>query len=211
ERPGSADEGFDCEVMVFTATAPRARRKSRYDFLRARCASWTLIRVPTIDVAFRGVLAPMYADALLFDLDGVLVDSAECVRRVCTDWAISRGLDPASVLRVSQGRRVQDTIRAVAPHLDVDAEAEMLVALEARSTDGLHRVRGAETLIASLPPNAWAVVTSGARPVATMRLTHVGLPIPQTLITADDVQRGKPDPEGYLAAARALGRRPEEC
>ena len=153
----------------------------------------------------------MRADALLFDLDGVLVDSAECVRRVCTNWAISRGLDPASVLRVSQGRRVQDTIRAVAPHLDVDAEAEMLVALEARSTDGLHRVRGAETLIASLPPNAWAVVTSGARPVATMRLTHVGLPIPQTLITADDVQRGKPDPEGYLAAARALGRRPEEC
>src|SRR2546421_12736504 len=78
----------------------------------------------------------MRADALLFDLDGVLVDSAECVRRVCTDWAISRGLDPASVLRVSQGRRVQDTIRAVAPHLDVDTEAEMLVALEARSTDG---------------------------------------------------------------------------
>ena len=153
----------------------------------------------------------MDCSALLFDLDGVLVDSAECVRRICTDWAITRGLDPANVLRWSQGRRVQDTVRTVAPHLDLETEVAALVAMEAGTTDGLHPVAGSHALLAALPPNTWAVVTSGARPVATLRLTHVGLPLPRTLISGDDVERGKPDPEGYLAAARALGFGPSEC
>lgn len=153
----------------------------------------------------------MYCDALLFDLDGVLVDSAACVRRVCTDWAMARGLDPALVLRSAQGRRVQDTVRAVAPHLDVEEETATLVGIEARTTDGLYPIEGTRELLSSLPSRAWAVVTSGARPVATLRLRHVGLPIPQTLITADDVQHGKPHPEGYLAAARALGHAPDAC
>ena len=153
----------------------------------------------------------MNCRALLFDLDGVLVDSAQCVRQICTDWAISRGLDPDEVLKWSQGRRVQDTVRAVAPHLDVDGEVATLVAMEAGTTKGLHPVPGTHALLAALPINAWAVVTSGARPVARLRLSHVGLPIPPTLITGDDVERGKPDPEGYLAAAKALGYEPKEC
>jgi len=153
----------------------------------------------------------MNCRALLFDLDGVLVDSAECVRRICTEWAILRGLNPDSVLKWSQGRRVQDTVRAVAPHLDVDAEVKVLIDMEANTTEGLHPVPGSHARLASLPPNTWAVVTSGARPVALLRLRHVGLPIPRTLITGDDVERGKPDPEGYLAAARALGYPPGEC
>jgi sugar-phosphatase len=153
----------------------------------------------------------MNCRALLFDLDGVLVDSAECVRRICTDWAISRGLDPDHVLKWSQGRRVQDTVRTVAPHLDVDAEVAALVAMEAATTEGLHAVPGTHALLAGLPINAWAVVTSGAQPVARLRLSHVGLPIPPTLISGDDVERGKPDPEGYLAAADTLGYEPSEC
>ena len=153
----------------------------------------------------------IHCKAILFDLDGVLVDSAECVAAVCTQWALARGLDPDFVLRTAQGRRVQDTIRAVAPHLDVDAEAAALVALETRTTTGLSPVAGADALVASLPADAWAVVTSGARPVATLRLRHVGLPIPRILVTADDVSRGKPDPEGYLTAARELGQDPPNC
>jgi len=153
----------------------------------------------------------MDCDALLFDLDGVLVDSADCVRRICTDWAIARGLDADHVLRWSQGRRVQETVRAVAPHLDPDAEVATLVAMEAATTDGLRSVPGTHALLSSLPPNAWAVVTSGARPVATLRLRHVGLPFPGTLISGDDVERGKPDPEGYLSAAAALGVAPNQC
>src|SRR5690348_7919980 len=153
----------------------------------------------------------MHCDALLFDLDGVLVDSALCVQRICTDWAIARGLEPDEVLRWSQGRRVQDTVRLVAPHLDVDTEVATLISMEAATTDGLYPVAGTHALLNALPPNAWAVVTSGARPVATLRLTHVRLPLPQTLIAGDDVERGKPDPEGYLAAAAALGVRPSDC
>jgi sugar-phosphatase len=153
----------------------------------------------------------MHCDALLFDLDGVLVDSAECVRRICTDWAIARELEPSEVLRWSQGRRVQDTVRLVAPHLDVDTEVANLIAMEAATTDGLHPVAGTHAILTTLPPNAWAVVTSGARPVATLRLGHVGLPLPQILITGDDVERGKPDPEGYLAAAAILGVAPSAC
>jgi sugar-phosphatase len=151
------------------------------------------------------------ADALLFDLDGVLVDSAQCVKRVCSEWALAHGLDPVLVQRIGQGRRVQETVRAVAPHLDVEAETAILVAMEASTTNGLFPVEGARTLIGALPADSWAVVTSGARAVATLRLRHVGLPIPSTFVTADDVTRGKPDPQGYLAAANALGFRPEQC
>lgn len=153
----------------------------------------------------------MQANALLFDLDGVLVNSGECVRKVCTSWAIARGLDPELVLRTGHGRRVQDTVRVVAPHLDLEAEVAILVGMEAQATDGLYPVPGAAALVASLPPDNWAIVTSGARPVATLRLRHLGLPIPKTLVTADDVEHGKPHPEGYLAAARALGFAPETC
>ena len=153
----------------------------------------------------------MHCNALLFDLDGVLVDSAECVRRICTDWALAKGLEPSEVLRWSQGRRVQDTVRLVAPHLDADNEVATLIAMEGATTDGLYVVPGTHSVLSSLPPNAWAVVTSGARPVATLRLQHVGLPLPQTLISGDDVERGKPDPEGYLAAASSLGVAPSEC
>src|SRR3982750_2765533 len=97
----------------------------------------------------------MQASALLFDLDGVLVDSYQCVRRVCMEWAIARGLDPDFVLRFGQGRRVQDTVRALAPHLDLEAEVRALVAMEARTTEGLTPVGGARELLVSLPPNAW--------------------------------------------------------
>ncbi|MFL5614495.1 MAG: HAD-IA family hydrolase [Gemmatimonadaceae bacterium] len=153
----------------------------------------------------------MHATALLFDLDGVLVDSVQCVRSVCTDWALAHGLDPEFLLRSGQGRRVQDTVRAVAPHLDLETEVARLVAMEAQTTEGLYPIEGARELLAALPPHAWAVVTSGAREVATLRLRYVGLPIPGTLVTADDVSQGKPHPEGYLAAARALGRTPSDC
>ena len=151
------------------------------------------------------------ADALLFDLDGVLVDSTANVERHWRDWATRNDLDPARVLSVVHGRRAIDSIREQAPHLDAERELATLVEAEMRDTAGILVFDGAAELLASIPRRRWAIVTSGTHGVATARLQATGLPIPEVLITADRVTRGKPDPEGYLAAAGALGFTAARC
>ena len=149
--------------------------------------------------------------AILFDLDGVLMDSRVCVERHWTRWANDHGFDVARVLAEAHGRRTTDTIRAVAPSLDIEAEARLLEGAESVDFEGVTTLPGAAELLAALPSGSWAVVTSGTRPLATGRLTHGGLPIPEHLITADDVERGKPDPQPYLAGAAALAVDPSDC
>ena len=143
--------------------------------------------------------------AVLFDLDGVLMDSRVCVERHWTRWANRHGIDVALVLAEAHGRRTTDTILAVAPSLDIAAEARLLEEAETVDFDGVTTLPGAAPLLEALPPGSWAVVTSGTRALATGRLAHGGLPMPEQLITADDVERGKPDPQPYLAGAAALG------
>jgi mannitol-1-/sugar-/sorbitol-6-phosphatase len=148
---------------------------------------------------------------LLFDLDGTLVDSRIVAER---HWAIfceRHGLDFPSVRAVMHGVRSSDTIRAVAPHLDAGLEAALLDEAEESDTDGLALVAGAAELLARLPGDAWAIVTSGHRTLAERRLRAVGLPVPAAMVCGDDVARGKPDPEPFLAGARLLGVVPEAC
>ena len=145
------------------------------------------------------------ADALLFDLDGVLVDSTANVERHWHDWATSNGLDAERILSVVHGRRAIDSIREQAPHLDAERELATLVEAEMRDTSGILAFDGAAELLSTIPRGHWAIVTSGTHGVASARLRTAGLPIPDVLITADRVARGKPDPEGYLAGAEALG------
>lgn len=149
--------------------------------------------------------------AVLFDLDGVLVDSAACVEKSWRDWAARHALDAERVLEVAHGRRTMETIPLVAPHLDVHAEVAALEATESHTTEGVFEVPGARELLAPLPPNTWAIVTSGVRSVATLRIRHTGLPMPRVVVCADEITRGKPDPEGYLEAARQLGVDPAMC
>jgi sugar-phosphatase len=149
--------------------------------------------------------------AVLFDLDGVLVDSAEVVERTWRRWAARHGLDQADVIRAAHGRRTIETVRLLAPHLAADEEVATLAASESTETDGLYEVPGARELLESLPPRSWAVVTSGIRPVAELRLRHTRLPTPPVLVTADQVRHGKPHPEGYLTAAARLGVDPARC
>ena len=151
------------------------------------------------------------ASALLFDLDGVLVDSTANVERHWRDWATSNDLDPARILSVVHGRRAIDTIREQAPHLDAEHELATLIDAEMRDTSGILVFAGAAELLASIPHGRWAIVTSGTHGVASARLRATGLPIPDVLITADRVKQGKPDPEGYLAAAAALGLTARAC
>ncbi|HEX9108662.1 MAG TPA: HAD-IA family hydrolase [Longimicrobiales bacterium] len=149
--------------------------------------------------------------ALLLDLDGVLVDSTEVIRRNWTRWAERHGLEAAQVVRSAQGRRTIETVRLVAPHLDAEAEALGLVGDEATETEGVREVPGARELLAALPVDAWAVVTSAVRSAAEARLRYAGLRVPAVLVAADEVANGKPHPEGYLAAARRLGVSAADC
>ena len=149
--------------------------------------------------------------AVLFDLDGVLVDSTAYVERQWRDWATRRGLDAEPFLRVCHGRRAVETIRMAAPELD--AQAEVARFAEFVTDDGvrLEALPGARQLLQGLPGGLWAVVTSGVRASAARRIRDAGLPRPRVLVGAEDVELGKPSPEGYLLAAERLEVAPGGC
>lgn len=149
--------------------------------------------------------------ALLFDLDGVLVDSQAVVERTWRRWAERHRFDADAILRAAHGRRTSDTLKDAAPHLAIDTEVAWLDATELADVDGLRVVAGADRLLAALPPNRWAIVTSCGRALAQRRLTSVGLPVPEVLVVSEDVKQGKPAPDGYRLAASRLGYDPADC
>jgi mannitol-1-/sugar-/sorbitol-6-phosphatase len=147
--------------------------------------------------------------AVVFDLDGVLVDSAAYVEQQWRRWASSRGLRPEPFLRVCHGRRALETIRMAAPHLDAEAEVQAFVPLE-EGHEILGPLPGALRLLTTLPTGTWGVATSGSRATAMGRLRRAALPLPPVLVCAEDVTRGKPSPDAYLLAARSLGCPPDQ-
>jgi mannitol-1-/sugar-/sorbitol-6-phosphatase len=149
--------------------------------------------------------------AVLFDLDGVLVDSTAYIERQWRDWALSRGLDPEPFLRVCHGRRAVETIRLAAPELDAEAEVARFRPAAPDEDAVLTALPGARELLAALSSAPWAVVTSGARRFALARLAGAGLPAPPVLVSAEDVRHGKPSPEGYLRAAELVGVAAAQC
>ncbi len=149
--------------------------------------------------------------AILFDLDGVLIDSTAVITRHWGEWAEAHGLALDAIMQVAHGRPTLETMRLVAPHLPVEEEAPRFAAGEVLDTEGILTIDGASALLNSLPPDAWAIVTSCSRDLAAARLASRGLPVPDVLVTADDVVNGKPHPEPYLTGARRLGLRPDQC
>jgi mannitol-1-/sugar-/sorbitol-6-phosphatase len=147
---------------------------------------------------------------ILFDCDGVLVESDASTIAAWTRWAEHYGIEPDAVMAVMHGRRSEDTVAQFLPEPERAAAAELIERYEVADAARVRAIPGALELTTALPADRWAVVTSGTRALATARLAAAGLTPPAVLITADDVSRGKPDPEGYRAAAARLGLAPAQ-
>jgi mannitol-1-/sugar-/sorbitol-6-phosphatase len=156
-------------------------------------------------------MTTFHCAAILFDLDGVLVDSTRSVERQWRIWARARGIDEEKAVAIAHGVRAVEVIRAIAPHLDAEAEVRKLESQEAADHDGVAVMPGAAELVRAIPDRRWGVVTSGRRHLATARLKLAGIPIPRVMVTAGDVADGKPHPEPYLKGAERLGISPADC
>jgi sugar-phosphatase len=148
---------------------------------------------------------------VLFDLDGVLVDSTPAVARVWAWWARQHGFDADKVVREAHGKPSIATIRELLPHGDYEAENREVERREIEDVEDVIPLPGAIELLQALPAERWAIVTSCTRRLAEVRISAAGLPKPKRMVTANDIRNGKPDPEPYLKGAQILGAPATEC
>jgi sugar-phosphatase len=151
------------------------------------------------------------ASGILFDMDGVLISSTAADERCWLRWARHHGMEGSFSLQSTHGRRAVDTLRALRPDLEAEPELRRLECYDAEDHRGLIILPGVETLLASLPPERWTIVTSATIRLLEGRVRYAGLPMPSLLVPAEAVANGKPHPEPYLAGARLLGFAPQEC
>jgi sugar-phosphatase len=156
-------------------------------------------------------MATIQCRGVLFDLDGVLVDSTPAVARVWTIWANKHGFDPQETVRKAHGRPSLATIRELLPNADHAAENAIVEGMEIEDLEDVVALPGAAELLRALPAEKWTVVTSCTRRLALVRLRAAGLPIPAKLVTSNDITNGKPHPEPFLQGAKLLGFAPAQC
>ena len=149
--------------------------------------------------------------ALLFDLDGVLINSTPAVARVWRHWAVEHGFNPEEVVARAHGRPSLTTVREFLPNADHQVENREVERREIEDLDGVVPLPGALDLLSSLPEDRWTIVTSCTRPLAEVRIKAAGLPLPRKMITSNDIEHGKPHPEPYLKGAGVLGVPAMEC
>ena len=148
---------------------------------------------------------------VLFDMDGVLMSSLGSVERSWRSYAKARDVNPELAVKLAHGRRAIETVRALRPDLDANAELRVIEDLEIEDNEGLVVYPGVNTLLDSLPENSWAIVTSATERLARSRLAVAGIPIPRHFVTAETVSRGKPHPEPYQRGAALLGVPAGQC
>ena len=148
----------------------------------------------------------------LFDMDGTLLTSIAASERVWTAWARRHDVDAIQLLATMHGKRAEDTVRSLQlPGVDPVEEAAAITRAEIDDVGGIEAIAGAAAFLAALPRERWAIVTSAPRALALRRIAAAGLPLPDVLITADDVSRGKPAPDGFLLRAKRLGLQASDC
>jgi sugar-phosphatase len=150
-------------------------------------------------------------EALLFDMDGVLISSIGSVVRCWRRWCAIYEVPDADTYEVPHGRRAIDIVRSLRPDIDANEGLRVIEDLELEDLDDLVVLPGVKALLASLPPERWSIVTSATRRLLLGRLAAAGLPIPEHIIAGDDVVNGKPHPEPYIRGAELLGYTPAEC
>lgn len=151
------------------------------------------------------------AKGLLFDMDGVLISSIGSVVRCWRIWAKRHGVPNPETYTVPHGMRAIEIVKSLRPDMDPLEGLREIEDLEIADTADLEVLPGAKELLQSLPSDRWAIVTSATRRLMLGRLEAAGLPAPDRIVSADDVERGKPDPEPYRRGAELLGCRPEDC
>jgi len=156
-------------------------------------------------------MTEIHCAALLFDLDGVLINSTPAVARVWRRWAIEHGFNPVEVVARAHGRPSLTTVREYLPNADHQLENREVERREIEDLEGVVPLPGALDLLASLPEDRWTIVTSCTRPLAEVRIKAAGLPLPKKLITSNDITHGKPNPEPFLKGALVLGFPAREC
>ncbi|MEJ8631680.1 HAD-IA family hydrolase [Sphingomonas sp. I4] len=148
----------------------------------------------------------------LFDMDGTILSSIASAERTWARWAKRHGLDVAAFLPTIHGVQSVETIRRLGlPDIDPVAEAHALTEAEMLDVDDVVPIGGAAAFLAALPPDRWAIVTSAPRRLAEVRLKAAGLPLPGVFVTAEDAERSKPAPDGFLLGAERLGIAPQNC
>jgi sugar-phosphatase len=161
-------------------------------------------------------LRPPFSDrtfaAFLFDMDGTVLSSIAAAERVWGRWARRHGLDVEAFMPTMHGKRAVDTIgRLNLPGVDPEIEADWITRAEIEDVADIHAIEGAAAFLAALPAERWTIVTSSPLPLARRRLEAAGLAAPPLMVTAEDITRGKPAPDGFLLAAERLGVSASEC
>lgn len=150
--------------------------------------------------------------AFLFDMDGTVLNSIAAAERIWSAWAVRHGVDVDTFLPTIHGARAIDTVnRLNLPGVDAEAQAAFITEAEIEDVEGIVEIPGAAAFLNGLPADRWAMVTSAPRDLALRRMAAAGIPEPAVMITAEDVKAGKPDPAGYILAARRLGLEPRDC